>query len=80
MVVLVKDDPKEELWYGEIDGADKEGYFPRDCVTLMPRAVSPSMQLSGADLEILTECSQRLKVISWHFVVFALKVAIVWAW
>ncbi len=42
----------------------------------MPRAVPQSMQLAGADLDVLTDCSQRLKVVSIGFVIVCVCVCV----
>ena len=59
VVTLVKDDPKEELWYGEC--GQREGYFRREAVVLMPELIPESQRLSPSQLETLAGKSQRLE-------------------
>jgi CRP-like cAMP-binding protein len=59
VVTLIKDDPKEELWYGECGG--REGYFGRDAVVLMPERIPEAQRLSPSQHQVLAGLSQRLE-------------------
>ena len=57
-VTLIKDEAKDELWYGECDG--KEGYFEQSCVILMPMSLS-HLQLSQEEWKRINSASQKLE-------------------
>jgi hypothetical protein len=60
-VILVKDDPKEEMWYGErVQGG--EGYFPATSVVLMPPAIPTALKLSQSQYALLAAKGRRVQV------------------
>lgn len=60
VVTLIKDEAKDELWYGESNG--KEGYFEQNCVVLMPMSLS--------HLQLSSEVSLFVYVVSFSHLLF----------